>query len=83
MDPNNKYSNDLPLEEKVLYVLSLFQKGTAEEVATELMELQEVTTEEGVAGLKIEVQELLKKLAAEGKISLGHEADGREVYTDE
>jgi hypothetical protein len=83
MDQNSKYSNNLPMEEKILYVLSLFQKGTAEEVATELMELQEVTTEEGVAGLKIEVEELLKKLAAEGKISHSQEVDGREVYTDE
>ena len=50
------------LPEQVLYVLTLLKKATAEQIAMELMELKEITTEEGVANLNIEVANALDKL---------------------
>ncbi|MGN6619228.1 MAG: hypothetical protein ACTHJ5_18780 [Ilyomonas sp.] len=56
------YSSDLPINQKIRYVLSLLKKATADEITMEIMELQGISTEEGVAALTIEITEALDKM---------------------
>jgi hypothetical protein len=64
------FSNQLSLDEKVLYVLSLLKRATADEVAMEIMELQGTTTEEGVAELTISTAESLHHLQQQGLLTM-------------
>jgi hypothetical protein len=57
------------LREKVLYVLSVLQKASADEVAMEIMELQGVASEEGVANLTVDVGEELQRMMDEGLVT--------------
>jgi len=56
------------LREKVQYVLTVLNKASADEVAMEIMELQGIASEEGVAALTIDVEEELAKMNEEGVI---------------
>ena len=58
------------LREKVLYVLSLLHKASADEVAMEIMELQGVASEEGVANLTADVEEELQHMMDEGLVTV-------------
>lgn len=69
------FSSHLSLSEKVLYVLSLLKKATADEVTTEIMELQGTATEEGVADLTIATTEALNHLQCEGLLKMETESD--------
>jgi hypothetical protein len=56
------------LREKILYILTVLHKASADEVAMELMEMQGIASEEGVANLTIDVEEEIQKLQEEGRI---------------
>lgn len=56
------------LKEKVLFVLSVLQKASADEVAMEIMELQGIASEEGVAALTIDVEDELANMAEQGTV---------------
>jgi hypothetical protein len=56
------------LREKILYVLSVMHKGSAGEVATELVELQGIASEEGVAETTVDVENELEKMREEGVV---------------
>jgi len=77
--PSN-FSVNLSLGEKIVYVLSLLKKATADEIAMEIMELEGVSTEEGVAELTIEVQQELQKLHDEGAATFVTEHDKKVKY---
>ncbi len=76
----NHYDNTLSLKEKVLYMLSILKKATADEVAMEIMELQGTSTEEGVAELNVAVREALKELQHEGLLKMQTEKDKQIRY---
>ncbi len=54
--------------EKVMYIISLKETASADEIATEIMEIQGLATEGEVAETKIAVEHLLRQLRDEGKI---------------
>lgn len=56
------------LREKVLYMLSVLHKASADEVAMEIMELQGIASEESVAALTIDVDEEIQRLCDEGAL---------------
>jgi hypothetical protein len=58
-------SSLLSFEEQLLYVLLQLKKRSAGEIAIELMKLQGVSTEEGVANLTIHTEKQLEKLCAD------------------
>ena len=58
------------LREKVLYVLSILQKASVDEVTMEIMELQGVASEEGVANLTADVGEELQRMLDEGLVTV-------------
>lgn len=74
------FSNNLSLNEKVLYVLSLLKKATADEVTMEIMELQGTVTEEGVAELTITTTEALKQMQHDGVVKMETESDKQTRY---
>jgi hypothetical protein len=74
------YSSMLSFEEQLLYVLSQLKKASAGEIAIELMELQGVSTEEGVADLTIHTEKQLEKLGADGRIETVGERHERKRY---
>lgn len=53
-----------------MYVLSVLQKGSADEIAMEIMELQGIASEEGVAELTLEVEGILETLLQEEQVSI-------------
>jgi hypothetical protein len=68
MEENEHYNGSAPLREKIIYVLSLIKKGSAAEIAAEIMELDGISTEEGVADLTIAIEKELHKLLEENKV---------------
>jgi hypothetical protein len=65
----DKYADSLSLTDKILFVLSVIQKGSADEVAIETMELQGTSSEDGVADLTDETANELDRLCEEGVIT--------------
>jgi hypothetical protein len=65
----DKYADSLSLTDKILFVLSVIQKGSADEVAMEIMELQGTSSEDGVADLTDETANELDRLCEEGVIT--------------
>ena len=63
-----KYTDAHTLRDKVLYVLSVQEKGSANEVAMEIMELEGISTEEGVADLTREIEKEMARLREEGMV---------------
>jgi hypothetical protein len=68
MATTGKYDPSHSLREKILYVLSTMEKGSAGEVAQEVMELDGVSSEDGVADITHDIDEELKKLCHEGVV---------------
>ncbi|HYH14994.1 MAG TPA: hypothetical protein VD794_07235 [Flavisolibacter sp.] len=66
--PQN-FTEAASLRDKVRYVLNVLHKASADEVAMEVMELQGIASEEGVAALTIDVEEELQQLMEEGLIT--------------
>lgn len=69
------------LREQTLYVLQVLHKASADEVAMELMELQGVASEEGVAGLTIDIEEELQRLLDEEVITTVKEHRQKKRYS--
>jgi hypothetical protein len=69
MQVPDKYADSLSLSNKILYVLSVLQKASADEVAMEIMELQGTSSEDGVADLTEDTTRELEKLCEEGIVS--------------
>lgn len=66
----NKFADAHSLKDRVMYVLSVLQKGSADEIAMEIMELQGIASEEGVAELTLEVEGILETLLQEEQVSI-------------
>lgn len=74
------FSEELSFEQQTLYVLSKLKKGSAGEIAAELMELKGVASEEGVADLTIHVERQLEKLCAGGIVKPIREKHEKKRY---
>lgn len=81
MEQPLKYSSNTDITSKVIYVLSLFEKATLDEVATEIVELDGIATEEGVADVTIEIREQLNRLHHDGEIKMVTEDDKKTRYS--
>lgn len=68
MSNKSQYSENLPLSEKVIYVLNLFETAKVENIASEIAELDGIAAEEAVGRLHIEVEEQVKDLESKGII---------------
>ena len=75
------FSDAKTFREHVLHVLSVLKKGSAGEVAMELMELKGVSSEEGVAELTIETEQELDKLCEMGTVEVVKEHREKNRYT--
>jgi putative protein kinase ArgK-like GTPase of G3E family len=69
------------LKEKVLYLLSMMQKASADEIAMEIMELQGIASEEGVAALIIDIEEELQRMTEEGIVTTVKEHRQKKRYS--
>ena len=58
----------LPLKELILKTLTHMKKGSADEVAMEIMEIKGISSEEGVSELIQETKKELEKLVDEKKV---------------
>ena len=58
------------LSEKIVYTLSLMHKGSAEEIAAEIAELQGIASEEGIAEINIAVEKEVEKLQEGGTLEV-------------
>lgn len=74
------FSEELSFEQQALFVLSKLKKGSAGEIAAELMELKGVASEHGVADLTVYVERQLEKLSAEGTIQAIREKHEKKRY---
>jgi hypothetical protein len=57
-----------PLQQMILHALGIMKKGSADEIAMEIMEEKGITSEEEVAELVIETKEELEKLLEAGHV---------------
>jgi hypothetical protein len=80
METASNYSNTLPLFQKIEYVLALLKKATLDEIAMEIMELDGISSEEGVADITIEIKDELQKLHDENKVTFVTEHDKKVKY---
>jgi hypothetical protein len=64
----DKYDGAKSLKEKILYVLSKLEKGSADEVAMEVMELDGISTEDGVGDITKDINDELHKMLEEGEV---------------
>lgn len=63
-----KYNAAWPLREKIRFVLSLIQKGSAGEIAMEIIELEGIAAEEEVVDVTIRIEQELLKMVEEGSL---------------
>lgn len=66
MEIPKTYDSSLSLRDKILYVLSVMKKESVGELSVEIMELDGISTEEGIAEITIEIEKELNKLCGEG-----------------
>ena len=64
----DKYDAARSLKEKILFVLSKLQKASADEVAMEVMELDGISTEDGVGDITKDINDELHKMLEEGEV---------------
>ena len=79
----NEYNNEekQPIQKMILEALSLIKKGTADEVAMEIMEQRGISSEEGVADLVDETRKELGKLYDEHRVKIVKDNDRKKRYT--
>jgi hypothetical protein len=65
----SKYDSSMPMKEKILYVLSTIEKGSTSEIAAEIIELDGICTEDGVAEITVEIETEINKLWQENVIN--------------
>ena len=68
------------LRDKIFFALSVMQKGSAEEIATEIVELQGIASEEGVADITLDVETEMEKLLEEGAVETVKEHRQKKRY---
>ncbi|HEY1114008.1 MAG TPA: hypothetical protein VGE66_10620 [Chitinophagaceae bacterium] len=56
------------LRDKIRYVLSVMHKGSAKEIAAEVVELQGIASEDGVEEITVDVESELEKMNEEGAV---------------
>ena len=61
-----KYNLSKSLRDKIVYVLSVMEKASPQEVASEIMELEGISTEDGVEDVSIDIESEIDKLCDEG-----------------
>jgi hypothetical protein len=69
MATNLKYNKSKPLRDKILYALSVMKKASPHEIAAEITELDEISTEDGVEDISIDIESELDKLYEEGLVT--------------
>ena len=74
------FSDELSFEEQLLYVLSVLKKGSANEIAIELMELKGISSEEGVSDLAVHTERELERLQMEKKVNVLRERHEKKRY---
>lgn len=74
------FSEGLSFEQQIFFVLSKLKKGSAGEIAAELMELKGVASEDGVADLITHVERQLEKLCAERTVQAIREKHEKKRY---
>lgn len=65
-----KVISDSKIRETIIHALRMIKTGSAEEIASQIVELQEISSEEGVAETIIAVREQAEKLVQEGKLEV-------------
>lgn len=81
MPANEKYDKSKPLRDKILYVLSVIEKASPNEVAAEIMELDEISTEDGVEDISVDIENELGKLYEQGAVRKLKEHKQKRRYT--
>ena len=69
------------LRDKIFFALSVMHKGSAEELASEIAELQGLASEEGVAEMNVAVEAEIAKLLEEEKVEVVKEHRQKKRYT--
>ena len=64
-----KYNSTSSVREKVLYVLTTLEKASIDEIAMEIMELDGVSSEEGLAETIIEIENEVNELCQGGMVN--------------
>lgn len=62
------YQTITSLRDKILFVFTKLEKASADEVAMEIMELDGISSEDGVSEITLEVNNEIKQLCEEGVI---------------
>lgn len=62
------FKSDDSLQQKIVYVLSVMQKASADEVAMEITEMQGISSEDGVGDITMDIEKELEKLCEEGTV---------------
>ena len=68
------------LRDKIFFTLSVMHKGSIEEVASEIAELQGIASEEGIAEINTAVEAEVEKLLEESKIEVVKEHRQKKRY---
>ena len=68
------------LRDKIFFTLSVMHKGSTEEIASEIAELQGIASEEGVAEMNVAVEGELEKLLEEGRVEVVKEHRQKNRY---
>lgn len=69
------------LRDKIVYVLSVMHKGGPREIAAEIVELQGIASEEGVAETTVDIESELEKMEEEGLVTQVHEHRQKKRYS--
>lgn len=77
----SRFSECYSWPSKIAYALQFIKKGTPEEVASEIVELEGTASQEGVAELTVTVSEFLEKLRKVGKIKARSKPKKARVYS--
>lgn len=64
-----RFDEATSLRAQILYVLLVLEKGSAGEVAMEIIELKGISSEEGVAEIIISIEEELVKMKTDGLVT--------------
>ena len=81
MTKNEKYDKSKTLRDKILYVLSVMEKASPHEMAAEIMELDEITTEDGIEDISIDIENEIDKMHEEGIVNKIKEHRQKTRYT--
>jgi ribosomal protein S20 len=76
-----KYDKSKTLRDKILYVLSVMKKASPQEVAAEIMELDEISTEDGIDDISIDIEKEIDKMYEKGIVNKIKEQRQKSRYT--